>query len=171
MKFLFITLFSVFIYFLSPPAFASDDSDDEYILPYVEIQQVKDLPQLAKTARRENKLILIEISASDCGYCELLDDDYIKPMLRDENYTRKLLIRKMDTDNFDTIIDFSGNRITAEEFSLRYKARLTPTMLFLDNHGNEVAERIIGINTLELFGGYIEASIETGMKAIRADDL
>ncbi|MBE9567156.1 MAG: hypothetical protein IMF14_00570 [Proteobacteria bacterium] len=167
MKFLAITVFSTFLCLLSVPASASDNDDEDYILPYVEIPQPKDFSQLGETAQREDKLILLEISATDCGFCELLEEDYIKPMLRDEDYTRKLLIRKINIDNEGSIIDFDGNETTTGGFALRQKARLTPTMLFLDSHGNEVGERIVGINTLELFGGYIEASIEAGMKAIQ----
>jgi thioredoxin-related protein len=166
MKFLFINLLSISASLAFFTVYASEQIDAEYVLPYVKILHVNDLSQLAETSEDESKLILIEVSATECGFCELLEEDYIKPMLRSEAYTSKLLIRKLDLDNPDTIVDFSGDSISTIEFALRYKARLTPTMLFLDSEGKEVGERIVGINTLELFGGYIEASIENGMKAV-----
>jgi hypothetical protein len=43
---------------------------------------------------------------------------------------------------------------------------LTPTLVFLDGDGNEVSERIIGINTLEMYGGYVDEAINQGIKSI-----
>ncbi len=163
MKFLF---FICVLLAFSGSVFASSEYDDEDIPPYVEIEFARDFTQLAKIARSECKIILLEVSASDCDYCVLLEDYYIKPMLRSEDYNAKIIIRKMDADSFDTLIDFSGNKTTGDKLAQQLSVKLTPTMLFFDSDGNEVAQRIIGINTLELFGGYIDAAIKTGRKAI-----
>jgi thioredoxin-related protein len=41
----------------------------------------------------------------------------------------------------------SGKRIATTQLSSRYKVFVTPTILFLDGGGSELAERMIGINT------------------------
>lgn len=157
--------FFLFIFFLQIPLPAFADSDDE-ALPYVDIKYAKDFSQLAQTARTENKIIMIEVSASDCEYCELLEEEFIKPMLRSGDYT-DVLIRKIDMDSAATIKDFSGETTNPEDFSHALKVRLTPTLLFFDGHGNEISPRILGINSLDLYGGYLDDAINNGRQKIK----
>jgi len=140
-------------------------ADDE--LPYVEIITVKDFSQLAKTAHDEDKIIMLEVSASYCTYCELLEEEFIKPMLRSGDYN-DVLIRKIEMDSDDTIKDFSGKPSTPEEFTHRLKVRLTPTLLFFDGRGHEISPRILGINSLDLYGWYLDEAIKFGLQKIKS---
>jgi thioredoxin-related protein len=144
-------------------SFAVNADDD---LPYVEIKYATDFSQLAKVAHTENKIIMLEVAASYCEYCELLEEEFIKPMLRSGDYT-DILIRKVDMDSAALIKDFSGETISPGEFSRSLKARLTPTLLFFGGNGNEVAPRILGINSLDLYGGYLDDAINTGLQKIK----
>lgn len=139
-------------------------ADDE--LPYVELKYATDFSQLGKTAREENKIILLEVSTSDCEYCELLEEEFLKPMLRSGDYNN-VLIRKIDMDGYQTTIDFSGESTSPEDFTRRLKVRLTPTILFFDGHGNEISPRILGINSLDLYGGYLDDAIKNGLQKIK----
>jgi len=145
-----------------------DQDEEELQLPYVTIPYADDFSKLAEIAREENKIIMLEASASYCGYCELLEEEFIKPMLRNDDYAVDVLIRKIDLDSYQTIIDFSGNRTTPDKFTRRLKVRLTPTILFFDGHGNEVSDRILGINSIELYGGYIDDALESGLRKIKS---
>jgi len=147
------------------PSLAIGDNDGT--LPYVVVQHVDDFSRLGEMARADRKIILLEIAATDCGYCELLEEEFLKPMLRNPDYRPWVLIRKINTDEPGLITDFSGRRITAEAFARQYRARLTPTLLFLDSDGREVSERIIGINSLDLFGGYLDEALADGVHRIR----
>jgi thioredoxin-related protein len=144
------------------------DSDDEASLPYVEIQFATDFFQLAELARAEDKIIMLEVSASYCEYCDLLEEEFIKPMLRNDDYNTDVLIRKIDMDSYYQISDFSGDAMTPYEFTRRLKVNLTPTLLFFDANGNEVSQRILGINSLELYGGYIDEALNSGLLKIKS---
>ncbi len=146
------------------PYSLSVSADDD--LPYVEIKTVTDFSQLAETARSKGKIIMLEISASDCDYCELLEEEFIKPMLRSGDYN-EVLIRKIEMDSFDTIQNFSGQTSNPDEFSRVLKIKLTPTLLFFDGHGNEVSPRILGINSLDLYGWYLDEALKTGLQKIK----
>jgi thioredoxin-related protein len=141
--------------------------EDEDTLPYVQIKYVTDFSQLAEEARSKGKIILLEISASDCEYCDMLEEEFIKPMLRNDDYTDNVLIRKIDIDSYYKMSDFSGDNTTPDKFSRHRKVQLTPTLLFLDGNGNEVSQRILGINSLELYGGYLDDALKTGLQKIR----
>ncbi len=147
---------------------ATDDQDyNDDTLPFVEIKYATDFSQLAEVARAESKIIMLEVSASDCEFCDLLEEEFIKPMLRSGDYT-DVLIRKIDMDSISTIKDLSGAKTTAEELSRDLKVQLTPTLLFFDGHGNEVSARILGINSLDLYGGYLDDALKDGLKKIKS---
>jgi len=109
---------------------------------------------------------MLEVSASDCDYCELLEEEFIKPMLRSGDYN-KVLIRKIEMDSFDTIKNFSGKVTNPDEFTRQLKIKLTPTLLFFDGHGNEISPRILGINSLDLYGGYLDEALKSGLLKIK----
>ena len=160
--------FILLIQLFATLAFAYELEDDEENLPYVVIQYVTDFSELAQVARDENKVIMLEVSASYCGYCDLLEEEFIKPMLRNDYYYEIALIRKIDLDSYQTIIDFSGNETTPDAFARNIKVALTPTILFFDGNGREVSPRILGINSLDLYGGYIEDGLNNGLLKINS---
>jgi hypothetical protein len=91
-------------------------------------------------------------------------------MLLGDEYTDKIIIRKLVLDNGSRIGDFSGRQIDATQLSDRYRIYVTPTILFVDASGRELAERMVGINTPEMFGGYLDNCIETALLGIRAPE-
>ena len=136
----------------------------------VEVPVATDLQQLGIQASDRRLPILLSFSAIDCSYCELLEEEFLEPMLLGGEYTDKIIIRKLVLDNGSRVGDFSGRQIDATRLSDRYRIYVTPTMLFVDSEGRELAERMVGINTPELFGGYLDNCIETALLGIRAPE-
>ena len=126
-----------------------------------------DLQQEGRQAQARQLPIMLTFSADDCSYCELLEEDFLQPMLLGGEYEDRAIIRKLVLDDGSSVNDFSGKSTEATRVSDRYRVFVTPTILFLDGEGRELAERIIGINTPELFGGYLDACIDTARAAIR----
>lgn len=112
--------------------------------------------------------ILLVFSAAHCTYCELLEREILKPMLRSGDYGDKILIRKVMLDGAGTLRDFQGRAVDAGSFATRRDVFVTPTMLFVDARGRELAPRLVGINTVELFGGLVDASIEEARSKLKA---
>ncbi len=126
-----------------------------------------DLQQEGRQAQARQLPIMLTFSADDCSYCELLEEDFLQPMLLSGEYEDRAIIRKLVLDDGSGVNDFSGKATEATRVSDRYRVFVTPTILFVDGEGRELAERIIGINTPELFGGYLDACIDTARAAIR----
>jgi len=143
----------------------SDTKADD--LPYVEITVLKDFSALSKQLQSFEKIIMLEVSASYCAYCRVLEEEIIKPMLRSGDYKNTVIISKFEMDNPDTIKDFDGNDTTAAALAETYKVKLTPTLLFLDASGNEVAERIMGVYSLDFFGAYVDKALVKGLHVIK----
>jgi thioredoxin-related protein len=160
---------AVFLVLTLSPAFCGHAFADDEDLPYVEIKKAKDLSSLAEQARESKKIIMLEVSSSDCSYCRLLEEEIIKPMIRSGDYKDSVLIRQLETDSFYTIKDFTGDETTSAGLAQSYKVKLTPTLLFLDADGKEVSERIRGVYSLDFFGGYVDDALAKGLKIIRQD--
>jgi thioredoxin-related protein len=127
----------------------------------------EDLYQDGKQALVRQLPILLAFSAEDCSYCELLEEDFLQPMLLSGEYRDRVIIRKLMLDNGSYVADFSGRQTAASRLSDHYRVFVTPTILFVDGNGTELAERMVGINTPELFGGYLDACVETALAGIR----
>ena len=79
------------------------------------------------------------MAAEDCPYCHLIEEKVLRPMIMSREYDDKILLRKINIDDSRSFQDFDGNLITNREFAKRYKVNLTPTVLFLDHTGSEIA--------------------------------
>ncbi len=130
--------------------------------------EVRDFQRLAQLMHQKNLPLLLEFHAESCSYCRLLEEDFLNPMTTSNEYRDKIIVRQIQIDLDEEVIDFQGNKTTSGQFSRRYNAFMTPTMIFLDANGVEVAERIVGINTPSLFSAYIDIEIEKALSKVRA---
>ena len=118
-------------------------------------------------AQQKQLPILLTFTAIDCHYCDLLEEEFLQPMLLSGEYGDKIIIRKLVLDNGSRLMDFSGQQVNATRLSDSYRVTVTPTILFVDESGVELAQRMVGINTLDMFGGYLDDCIETAWLMIR----
>ena len=156
-------MFSTLVFAQYPDEDDEEEYDSSYDqnLPFVEIKSVENFASLTKQAKQNGKVILLEMAATYCGYCKTLEEEVIKPMLRSGEYEH-VLIRKLNIDSHYPMKDLNGKKSSPFELSSKMGVYVTPTLLFLDGNGDEVGERIVGVNTLELYGDYVEASLQQG---------
>lgn len=129
--------------------------------------EASNFSEVAGLMKRSEKVLLLAFHAEHCAYCRQLEKDFLAPMQLNKSDQTKVIIRQLDVGSYRQIIDFDGRNISVEDFAARYKIQMTPTMVFLDANGNELVERIIGINTPSLFGGYIDDAIDQSLEKIR----
>jgi hypothetical protein len=94
--------------------------------------------------------------------------EILHPVAVEGEYGQRVILREMLIDRGMPIKDFQGKTQSAKTFSQGYGVHLTPTLLFLDPLGKELTEPIVGINTLELFGFYLDAAIEEAVKKLQS---
>ncbi len=131
------------------------------------LQQATDLKQLGEGAEKRGIPILLMVSQYHCGFCQRMKQEVLHPMLLSGDYSDRVLIRELPIDPGETLTNFEGRHESAGAFSTRYQVRVTPTLLFLDAKGNEMAERILGINTVDYLLFYIEDAIDTATRRMR----
>ena len=117
-------------------------------------------------ALRERLPVLVLFSSSDCGYCTFVKEGFLEPMLKSGDYEDKVLIRIVNIDSGDDVRDFSGELVDSDDFAERYDVQLTPTVTLLDNNGNELVERVVGLGTVEYYGSFLDKAIEASLKKL-----
>ncbi len=130
----------------------------------------EDLRRDGQQAIERQLPMLLEFSAATCLECRQLEREFLVPMLISGEYTDKIIIRRLLVDSGTQVTDFDGARKPASDVASRYRAWITPTLVFIDGQGREITERMVGINTPELFGGYLDACIDTALLQIRDPD-
>ena len=124
------------------------------------IARATDLFKDASLAREQGLVILIEFASDSCEYCRLLEKEFLDPMLINSEYDKKVMIRSVQLDGYESFRGFQGKLISPGQFASRYDIEVTPTMVFLDANGNELSDKLVGIWSVDFFGGYIDKQID-----------
>lgn len=153
-----------FLLFLTPAWSTTTPSDQ------VKILVTQDLKSLSDTARSKNIPILLVITQDHCPFCHTVKEEILNPMRLSGEYGNKVIIREMLIDDGEVVVDFSGKRRDARDVAGDYQVWVTPTLLFLNPDGRELSARILGVNTIELYGHYVDAGIDEALGRQRGDD-
>ena len=136
-------------------------------LPYVKVREVTNLQEVGEEARARRLPILIMFSIRECPYCDVVREEFLKPMLRSGDYVDRVIMLELYSDSHAQLRDFNGELISAEELIQRYQAGFAPTVVFVDSQGKELAERLIGITTRDFYGGYLDEAIDESLQRMR----
>lgn len=147
-----ILLSSLFL-LLTLNSFASEEVSSVLI-------EENDFQQLSVTMKEKSLGLVLMLHAEHCPYCILIENEILSPMIKSGEYDKKVLIRKLQIDEARDVKDFTGKTVEPSDISDRYKAIVTPTLVFLDHQGNERIKQMVGINTVELFGAYLDIEID-----------
>jgi len=133
----------------------------------VTLTDLVDLQADAQQADDRRLPMLIMFSASHCGYCSIVKDEFLKPILLSGDYTDKVIIRVLEIDSSDDVRDLDGTSIDPEALAERYNIYLTPTLVFVNPRGQEIAQRITGVVTVDFYGGYLDDAIDSSLAQLR----
>ena len=128
------------------------------------LPQPTSLRAVAQTAQARGEPLVVMTTLNGCPYCELVRTRYLGPMRRDEG----LLAVQLDVmDRQSPLQDFAGTTRTPADVVSGWKARFTPTVLFFDANGRELAERLVGVASPDFYGSYLEQRLAAARQAIR----
>ncbi|MFU8837587.1 MAG: thioredoxin family protein [Thiohalomonadaceae bacterium] len=143
------------------PSFAEDG------YKFVQLEHTRDFAAAGSENRQQGRAMLLMFSGAHCRYCHAIEEDFLKPMLRSGEYDALISMHKIDLYSDDEVVGFDGQPIRIPELARRYEVFVMPTLLFVDDQGREVGERRIGLTTPGLYGGYLDASIQAAVSAVR----
>lgn len=159
---------ALLMYLFSNPLWSDPEQWREYTP--VQLTEATDLSVEGSRARIEKSPILLLISQDHCPYCVQIKQEILGPMIISGEYEGRLLIREIFIDFGSRVHDFEGKEMEGSTFAHRYGVYLTPTLLFLGPDGNELAERLVGIQTPEMFFFYVDTAVEEAIAALRQGD-
>ena len=136
----------------------------------VEVPEARNLAELGERAKQDKLPILLMVSQDGCSFCEKLKEEILEPMLISGDYTDRVIISELMMDSYGNITGFEGESVHPSDVATQYRVWVTPTILFLDAKGREVQARMLGVNTIEMYGYYLDESIAGAIRAIRDED-
>ena len=143
-------------------------SEAEEPLPYVVIKDGSNLAGDARESSKKQIPVLLFFSMKHCPFCIEVEEDYLKPMLRNAEYDGKVIIRKIRIDGTDSVQNFNGKERDADEFGDDYNVSMVPTLILVDAHGNKLAPAIIGIANAHYYSSELDNAIDASTQKIRA---
>lgn len=123
--------------------------------------------EAAQAARLGGPLVVL-YSRRDCKYCETVKRDYLKPLASQPRYRDKLLIRQINQDSDQPLLDFRGEQTTHARFAASEKIKLVPVVAFYGPNGQRLAESIVGARLPDFYPSYLETAIEQSIAAVKA---
>lgn len=134
-----------------------------------EIPMADNFSEIGQLSKQQNIPLVVFVSREACPYCRTLRKSILKPMLAAGKFEQRAILVEVDLDRTGPVTGFENSRITAQKFADYYRAGITPTLLFLDSEGREIGKRIVGISNLELYGFYLQKSIDEALAALRPE--
>jgi thioredoxin-related protein len=121
---------------------------------------VKDMAKLKQQAAQADLPVVLLFTAEDCLYCDAMREHYLIPMSHTPEYAEQALFRQLYIESFSFLRNEDGELVGGDQISLRYGVDITPTVLFINAQGEEVAERIIGLSGADYFQTTLQQHIQ-----------
>lgn len=123
------------------------------------------LPAAAHIAFAKKEPMVLLVSLPGCPFCELVRRNYLLPAQRDGSlHAWQLNI----SDRTTPLTGFDGMATTAAAQVAAWKAGFTPTVLFLGPAGQALAERLVGLASVDFYGAYLDERLAQARRAVRA---
>ena len=131
------------------------------------LPQVRDFREAGADAA--GRTLLLAVTREGCPYCAQLRREVLVPMAIGGEYAERVLIREMMMEPDTPVVDFDGRETSTAAVAARYGVRIAPTVLLLDAAGRPLADPIVGVNSSDLYGHYLDQAIESAAGAVAAD--
>ena len=120
---------------------------------------------VSRLSRNTETPIMLIFSTRDCGYCRLLKQQVVLPMLKRGDFKGRALVREFDLDVGGKITDFDGEPVRRRIFVNRYGVFATPTVVFLDDRGEGLSEPLVGFNQADSYESQLHETLDSANSA------
>ena len=107
--------------------------------------------------------VVLYISRTDCTFCKRFEEDVLGPVMRSGEYDR-VVFRELVLDAVAPNADFGPLEVDQAELQESLGVIGTPTVLFLDAQGREIAARRVGYTPNDYAAYLLERSLRTAMR-------
>jgi len=128
---------------------------------------VQDFTVEAKASTTKQAPIMVLFMSKTCKYCEIVLQDFLLPMQRDHEYDNKVILRQIEFNSKNKLIDFNGKVTSQSAFASKYKVWAVPTIILFDGQGRELT-KIVGLLTLDYYSAYLDDAIDESQAKIKS---
>lgn len=134
--------------FMALPALAEvRDPGEHFFQP-----KMGDLKEDLAAAKADGKTgVLLMFEMDECPFCDRMKRTVLNQSQVQDYFRKHFVIYPMDVKGDVPVTDFKGKESTEKAFALEQRARATPTFLFFDLDGNEIARFTGATQTLDEF--------------------
>jgi thioredoxin-related protein len=117
-----------------------------------------------------DKPVVMITEISNCPYCERIKREFLGPLSVSTDFGPNITIVSINLESRASMLDFSGNKTTQDDWAMNMKVDFSPTVLVLHPvTGERLAEDIVGLATPDFYGFYLERNILRGLQALGHD--
>jgi thioredoxin-related protein len=132
-----------------------------------ELKAAQDFTIEAKESINKQAPILVLFMSKTCRFCEIVLHDFLLPMQRDPEYDNKVIMRQIEYNSKNKLIDFNGNITSQSAFASKNKVWAVPTIILFDGQGRELA-KIVGLLTVDYYATYLDDAINESQAKIKS---
>jgi len=114
--------------------------------------------EIAAAAAR-GQVYVVLYGTSHCPFCTKVRRNYLIPLTRNPDFMRTTVLREIDPEARDALIDATGERTDHAGFARRQGVKFVPVVAFLGPGGQSLAEPIVGISSEDFYGAYLDARL------------
>ena len=123
------------------------------------LEPARDLAAEARVAAARMQPIIIMVSLAGCPYCETVRRSHLLPILNGTKFESLPLIRQVELNGADGMVDFDGKKISHATFAKNLKAKIAPVVYFFGSDGRQLVEPLVGAMIPDFYGAYFDAAL------------
>lgn len=131
---------------------------------------VTNLQDAGCQAAAERLPLVVYVARTDCTFCRRLERDVLQPLIAAGLIEGNATYVQLLLDSDAAVVDFDGSVSSAQDIAAAHNATLTPTLLFLDGAGNELAPALVGYNGSDFYGSYFERRLRAARHEVSVAD-
>ena len=128
----------------------------------VQLPAPKSLPESLQAALQKRQPLVLMVSLDGCPFCKIVRENYLVHMARDEG----LPVVQIDMQSKAVLTDWIGHTNTHTALIEKLGVNVAPTLVFYGQGGREVAERLVGLSSVDFYGAYLDARLATARNAV-----
>lgn len=121
----------------------------------------KSLPEALQAALQKRQPLVLMVSLDGCPFCKIVREHYLVHMARDDG----LQVMQIDMQSKAVLTDWAGQATTHAALIEKLGINVAPTLCFYGQGGKEVAERLVGLSSVDFYGAYLDARLATARNA------
>lgn len=138
--------------------------------PVPDLPLATNLLQDARTASKKRVPLVILFSLPNCPHCDAVRRSHLIPLQQSPASPRKPILRQIEANGQMPLVGVDGVATTHGEFARLYAVKFTPQVMFLDEHGKQLAAPLVGSMLPDFYGAYLENALQDSLERLGNPD-